>query len=202
MNAYYHFHAHEIAQETALLNQRRGSAGQNALTEPHLEFLNPSACQHVSPYSRNFWPELASWLAAESQNAADLPCAQGYRKALEPYLLRRVHMTAGTWRFWDCGKGQIRLLLQNVRLTHVPGSAVGDKLAITVDHMNIWVSPAWFNHITPVPGEPLALDGVLYQYANSRQTRNIGLLPVLMMPESRKHREKWKNYAACPALAA
>lgn len=111
-------------------------------------------------------------------------------------------MTAGTWRFWDCGKGQIRLLLQNIRLTHVPGSAVGDKLAITVDHMNIWVSPAWFNHITPVPGEPLALDGILYQYANSRQTRNIGLLPVLMMPESRKHREKWKNYAACPALAA
>lgn len=198
MNAYYHFHAHEIAREAATLNQHRCAAGQNALTEPQLEFLNPSACQHVSPYNRNFWPELASWLAAESQNAVDLPCAQSYRKALEPYLLRRVHMTADTWRVRDCGKGCIRLLLQNVRLTHVHGSAVGDKLDTTLDHLNIWVSPAWFNHARPVPGDPLALDGVLYQYASARQTRNIGLLPVLVMPESRKRNANWKNCAVCP----
>lgn len=209
MSAYNHLHARTISAETAALNEDRLISRQSTrLTEPQLEFLNSDACQHVNPYVQNFWPELTGWLAAASEPAGALPKAYSYRCALEPHLFQQVHMLAKTWTIKETpDAGRVRLLLEDVRLTNVRGSHVGKAPNAAVDHMNIWVSTAWFNRVAPAIDEPLALDGVLYEYASSKQVRNIGILPVLVMPLSRKPGGFWKNCAArpdtvCPERAA
>ena len=180
---------------------QRRSANQNSLTKPQLEFLNSHACRKVSPYSRNFWQEMANSLAAQSRQVEALPYALNYRRSLEPYLFRQVHMVADHWSIVERGDDYIHLLLQSVHLKNVHGSAIGATPNVTVDHLNIWVSPAWYNRVIFAYNERLALDGVLYQYANANWTRNIGLMPVLVMPESRKV-SRWtanrKNCARCP----
>ena len=187
--------------KTNACTYQRRSANQNSLTEPQLEFLNSRACRQVSPYSPNFWMEFADSLAAQSQQAAALPCAKHYRRSLEPYLLRRVHMVADRWFIADLGDNYIRLTLRGIHLKNVHGSAMGATPDVTLDHLNIWVSTAWYSRVVPAYNERLALDGVLYQYANANWTRNIGLMPVLVMPVSRKI-SKWaanrKNCACCP----
>lgn len=203
MNAYYHFNARAIAAETATLNKSQYISIQSTrLTEPQLEFLNSDACQHVNPYAQNFWSELTGWLAAASKPAGTLPKAYSYRYALEPYLLQRVHMLAKTWTITETpDDGRIRLLLEDVRLNNVRGSYVGKAPNAAVDHMNIWVSIAWFNRVIPAIDEPLVLDGVLHEYASSKQVRNIGVLPILVMPLSRKSGVFGKNCAARPDAA-
>lgn len=189
MNTHHHFHASQASQKAAALNQypRRRADAQNAITEPQIEFLNSYACQHISPYSPTFWPDLTASLACQSWKAARLPRAPYYRHALEPYLLRRVHMTAGRWEIKSYySKGFLRLVLYNVRLTHVHGGALGAAPNITLSHMNVFVSTAWFNRVIPNQNEALVLDGVLHQYASSKGTRNISLMPVLVMPMSRE----------------
>ena len=168
----------------------RISTAQNALTEPQLLFLNSRACRYANPHSQNFWPELTAMLEKLSRQVAALPRARDYRLALEPYLLRRVHMVTDTWDFQGTGKGCARLLLHNVRLKHVYGNTVGTMPDITVSCMNIWVSTDWLNRVAPAYDEKLTLSGVLYQCADQdtdgRRTRNICLLPVLVRPLSRK----------------
>lgn len=196
MNAYNHFFAHTKAKKVPAPDQPLQAPRYSPLTEPQMEFLNPCACWHVSPYNPYFWSELRNVLSGESQAIQDLPKAAHYRDVLEPYLLQRVHMTAETWSVSGCGRNQVHLLLKNIRLTHVPGGALGSAPNIALDHLNVWVSPLWLNHVIPVWGEPLALDGMLCEYAASNHTRNIGLLPVLLMP--RNHR----NRTGSPARAA
>ena len=180
---------------------QRRPANQNSLTESQLEFLNSRACRNVSPYSRNFWQEMANSLAAQSRRIEALPRAQNYRRSLEPYLFRQVHMVADRWFITGLGDDYIHLTLRSVHLKNVHSNTIGATPDVTLDHLNIWVSTAWFNHVIPAYNERLALDGVLYQYANASQTRNIGLMPVLVMPESRKV-SRWtanrKNCACCP----
>lgn len=200
MNAYHHFHARQTSERASALNQhpRRRTVAQHAITEPQMEFLNSYACQHVSPFSPTFWPELISSLDDQSRKAARLPRAPYYRQALEPYLLRRVHMTADSWEIKSYyNKGFLRLVLHNVHLTHVHGGALGATPNITLSHLNVFVSTAWFNRVVPDQKEALALDGVLHQYASSKGTRNISLMPVLAMPMSREIPYK-QPCAACP----
>ena len=210
MNAYYHFHADQVSQKASTLNQypRRRIDAQNTLTEPQLEFLNSYACQRASPYSPDFWSELSASLAYQSREAVGLPRAPSYRRALEPYLLRRVHMTADSWEIKSYySKGFLRLVLHTVRLTHVHGGALGVAPNIILSHLNVFVSTAWFNRVAPDQNGALALDGVLHQYASSKGTRNISLMPVLVMPMSREIPYKQPCTACpgptvCPGLAA
>lgn len=194
MNAYNYFYAHTETTPLPASDHSQETVKFSPLTEPQLEFLNSCACQHVNPYSKDFWSELLSLLRTESQQVQDLPKSPDYRYALEPYMLRRVHMAANTWFIHSCGDGRIRLLLKDVRLTHVHGGTVGLAPNATVGHLNIWVSPRWLNRVVPACDEPLILDGVLYEYA-SNQTRNIGILPVLLMPQNRRPNAYWRNRA-------
>ena len=168
---------------------RLASPAQNALTKSQLEFLNPRACRCVDPYCPNFWTELTILLARQSRQTAALPRAWDYRLALEPYLLRRVYMVADSWDMKETGEDYVRLLLRNVCLKHVLGSTVGQTPNVTVARMNIWVGIDWFSRVAPASNEKLTLGGMLYQcigYTDEKWTRNIRLLPVLVMPESRK----------------
>lgn len=189
MNAFNHFFPHKEP-----VNASAPRCGP--LTEPQLEFLNPCSCRQVSPYNPDFWPELRNKLSGDSQAVQDLPKAAGYRSALEPHLFQRVHMTAKTWSVRACGGNQVHLVLQNLRLTHVHNGSLGASPGIALDHLNAWVSPLWFNRVIPVWGEPLALDGMLYEYATSSNTRNIGFLPVLLMPKNRRSRTGLPTRAA------
>lgn len=170
----------------------------SALTKPQFAFLNSEACQDVSPYNKNFWPKMTDWLTSVSKQTEGLPKAQNYRCALEPYLFQRVYMTADAWSIQDIRDDRIRLVLRGVRLTNVYDNRVGAAPNITVDHMNIWVSLEWFNCVVPAQSDPLVLKGVLYEYVSAKRTRNIGVLPVLLTPRSRKLGSSWKNCAACP----
>ena len=165
---------------------------QNGLPEFKLKFLNPEACQQVSPYNKQFWPALIDSLTNRSQQVMDLPKADCYRGDLERYRYLRVHITAESWsQREDKERGvgaPLHLVLRNPCVTHVhdrSGTAVTMPNA-TVDHMHIWVSVNWMNHVRPDPSEPLVLEGVLYEYASSSGTRNIGVLPVLLTDKSRK----------------
>lgn len=174
----------------------------SALTKPQLKFLNSEACQQVSPYNKKFWPKLTAWLTSASKQAEGLPKAQNYRCALEPYLLQRVYMLARTWEIKEISEDneRFRLLLRDVCLTHARGDSIGVTPNVVIDHMNIWVSSHWLNSVIPADNDPLVLNGVLYEYANAKQTRNIGIMPVLVMPRSRKLGARWKNCAACPDI--
>lgn len=176
------------------------------LSEPQLKFLNPGACQYVNPCSRTFWQDLKNWLSPISRQAASYPKAQSYRQELEPYLLRRVIMTAGSCRALPdkCGNsGLIHLLLTDVRLSHVYSNSVGSSPDAAVDHLNIWVSPSVFASLrrpdNTLPS--LTISGVLYEYASSkstRPTRNIAVLPILLMPRSRPPRARLNRRSSRP----
>lgn len=181
MNAYSHFFTRSEPENAPALRYA-------PLTEPQIEFLNPCTCRYVSPYSLTFWSELRSKLCAYSKTIQELPKADGYRSILEPYLFQRVHMTARTWSVHGLGDNQIHLVLQDILLTGIHGDTIGSAPGIVLDHLNIWVSPLWLNRVVPVWGEPLLLDGIIHEYDSSRHTRNIGLLPVLIMPRTRKLR--------------
>lgn len=186
MNAYNL--SNRISPEALKVNASRHAPGWDSrLNEAHLAFLNPASCQYVNPYSKTFWQDMKAWLSPISSQAETHPKASDYRCALEPYLLRRVHMTAETWSIQEVcqGRGQLRLLLQDVRLSHVHDGFIGAAPGAVIDHMNVWVSTAWLNRVIPDPCAPLAVDGILYEYI-SKQTRNIAVLPVLLAPISRK----------------
>lgn len=186
MNAYYQFNASTLSARNADLNAGRYSSQKNLrLTEPQMTFLNSDACRDVNPYSSSFWSDLQEKLTTVTQEAKAFPKAADYRCALEPHLLRRVYLTAASWYIRDVADGRIRLLLKDVRLSGVCGGWAAAPRAAT-DHMNIWVSAAWFNLVIPAQDEPLVLSGVLHEYAGVKQVRNIGIWPVLVMPLSRK----------------
>lgn len=192
MNAYTHFHRSTSAQKEQVKTTFRCKespymvdlSNQPALFGPQLKFLNSGACQYVNPYSRTFWPDLNTWLLPISRHAAAYPKAPSYRRQLEPYLLRKVVMTARSWKVLSTKEpnGLLRLTLIDVCLSHVYSNSVGASPNIFVDHMNVWVSPEWFNKLSSHPyGVPLTITGVLYEYV-SKNTRNIGVLPILMKP--------------------
>lgn len=181
-------------------NLRPTSRPSNQLNKVQLEFLNSEACQYVSPYSRTFWQDMKKWLAALSVQAADYPKSDTYRSALEPYLLQRVHMLARTWHPQEINDyEQLHLLLTDVCLTHVHRDSIGATPNVVVDHMHIWVSTRWFNHVRPDSLEPLVLNGVLYEYVSTKQTRNINIMPALIMPRSRKIRGASQPGCGCAA---
>lgn len=206
MSAYTHFHrdssnAFSIKDPQYIVDQH------NQLSEPQLEFLNPGSCQYVNPYSKTFWQDMKDWLSPISNQAARYPKSEAYRDALEPYLLREVTMTARSWRILDIDafSGQLRLVLEDVRLSHVYSSSVGAAPGTIVDHMNVWVSPSWLHHVDPDPSEPLIINGVLYEYV-SKGIRNISVLPVLLAPRSREirrgqdHRSIRPDILECPGV--
>lgn len=165
---------------------------KNDLPEFKLRFLNHEACREVSPYNKHFWPALAELLSDRSRKIMDLPRAEHYRSSLESYRHMRVHITAKAWSIVkdDCCKSgdSLHLLLKNACVTHVhnqTGTAVAMPEA-AVDHMHIWVSIRWMNRVCPNPSEPLVLEGMLYEYVSSSQTRNIGVLPVLLADNARR----------------
>lgn len=173
----------DVTNTSNLADMLPAEAGLN---DAQLAFLNPASCQHVNPYGKLFWQEMAAWLSQISSQAAEAPRSPTYRDMLEPYLLRRVHMTAGSWSIEEiCPGRRLRLLLQDVRLDHVRSADLGASPDVVTDHMNIWVSISWLNRVIPDPSEPLSINGMLYEYV-SRKTRNIGVLPVLLAPQSRR----------------
>lgn len=175
---------------------------QAMLSEAQMDFLNPEAVRSVNPYSHFFWQEILDWLEGLSDQANAYPKAAAYRDALVPYLLRKVHMTAHTWSVKEVSEdGRIRLLLKDVCLTNVFDRRVGKAPRVLVDHMNIWVGADWMNRVAPDILEPLALDGVLYEYICGGETRNIGILPVLVMPRSRMVRGKTPRDDRTPQLS-
>ncbi len=149
-------------------------------------FLNPEACRLANPYGITFWQDIQRGLSAVSDRAAAYPKAAAYRYELEPYLFQKVHMTADKWSILDGGSGCLRILLEDLHLTHACGSVMGSTPNVYTDHMNIQVSVSWLNRVVPDPLEPLAISGILYEYASSRGIRNIKILPVLIAPKSRK----------------
>ena len=176
---------------------------QNSLPEFKLKFLNQEACREVSPYNKQFWPTLINSLSNRSRQVMDLPKASHYRNNLECYRHLRVHITAGSWSQREDKNRRagepLHLVLENLRVTHVhdrSGTAV-TMPNVGVDHMHVWVSINWINHVRPTPGEPLVLEGVLYEYASSDRTRNIGVLPVLLTDESRKFDLDLASKSAC-----
>ena len=176
-----------------------------ALTEPQLKYLNPGVCKHVSPYSENFWQDMKNWITPISkQHSASYPKAPSYRHELEPYLLRKVTMTAGFWRIRDIDKvsGLLHLVLTDVRLSHVYSNSVGSSPNIAVDHLNVWVSPSWLNRACAVPGTPLTVSGILYEYVSSKNTRNIGIIPILLMPKGQAAGSRRKHSTARPDISS
>ena len=157
------------------------------LSEAYLDFLNPAACREVNPCGRTFWPDLRDRLEAVSIQAEGFQKSDCYRAQLKPYLLRRVYLTARTWQVAGTpGKGLMRLCLWDVRLTHVYGPSVGESPNVYMDHVNITVSSSWYDRVRPNRDESLAVNGMLYEYADSRGRRNIGVVAVAVMPRSRR----------------
>lgn len=186
MNAYTNFHL-ESSNASGIRDSQYIVEHHNRLSEPQLEFLNPGACQYVNPYSKTFWQDMKAWLSPISNQAANYPKSPYYRHALEPYLLRRVTITAESWHVQGISEfnGQLRLVLENVCLSHVHSNRIGAAPGIFVDHLNVWVSTLWLNHVAPDPIEPLTITGLLYEYV-SKNTRNISVLPILLAPKNRK----------------
>ena len=160
-----------------------------SLSEAYLDFLNPAACQDVNPCGRTFWPDLRDKLAAASEQVEGFQRSNRYRIQLEPYLLRRVHLTAGTWQVDGAPrKGLMCLCLSDVRLAHVYGPTMGESPDVYVDHIHITVSSSWYDRVRPDRSEALAVNGMLYEYADRRGRRNVGVIAVAVMPRSRKRR--------------
>lgn len=165
-------------------------SSQLSLAGTQQKFLNSAACQRINPFRPNFWLDLKSWLAPISRQAASYPKAPSYRRRLEPYLLQRVTITAGSWWIYHNNKsnGRLFLALKNVRLTHAYDNKkkVWAFPNITINHMNVEVSSLWYRAIlacgTPY-GAPLTVTGMLYEYTSSKNTRNIGILPILLEPK-------------------
>ena len=187
-------------------------AAQPSISGPQLKFLNPGACQYVNPYSETFWPDLKAWLSPISSEAAAYPKARCYRSNLKPYLLQKVTMTAAHWKLksTDEANGLLRLMLMDVRLSRVYSSRIKANPSITVDHMHVWVSPAWMN-LLPAYGHqvydaPLTVTGILYEYASSKGIRNIGILPILLEPKcpasiARQNRRVKRPDRDCPGAS-
>lgn len=218
MSAYTYFHQnHSNHAKKAQLKATFGFkdspymvdlSNRLSLFGPQLKFLNSGACQYVNPYSKTFWFDLNAWLSPISHQAASYPKAQSYRRQLEPYLLRKVVMTAKSWKVQSTKdpNGLLRLTLMGVRLSHVYSNNVGASPSIAVDHMNVWVSQEWYNKLSSYRyGTPLTVTGVLYEYA-SKNTRNIGVLPILLEPKgltplARQNRRVKRPDSLCPGAS-
>lgn len=207
MSAYTYFHQNHFDSAQKNLpqkNLRKLKAAFGYKYWPHLvdqssqlslagtqqKFLNSAAVQCVDTSSPTFWPDLNAWLSSVSRQAASYPKAQFYRRQLEPYLLRRVTITAGSWKVCRNNKSNdlLYLSLKDVRLTHAYDNKkkVWAFPNIAVNHMNIKVSSLWYRAILAcgVPyGAPLTITGMLYEYVSSKNTRNIGVLPILLEPK-------------------
>ena len=179
-----------------------------ALTEPQQEFFNQACCPYVNltePYSGTFWQDMKNWITPISNRAKAYPKAHTYREQLERYLLRRVTIRAGSWKIIELNKtnGLLRLVLTDVVLKHVYSNRVGSSPNIPIGHLNVWVSPSWMNHVTPAPEAPLMVQGFLYEYVSSRKVRNIGILPVLLIPQHTNPRVRRKRPdARCLGVSA
>lgn len=157
-----------------------------SLNEAYQDFLNPFACQQANPYSNTFWTELKCWLKSISQKAEEYPKTANYREQLAPYCLHQVHLVAESWHVAEVFDETVRLCLEDVRLAHVRGRSVGCAPNVFMDHMNLMVSSSWFNRVAPSPNEGICVNGILYEYVNSGNERNIGIMGVAVMPRNRK----------------
>ena len=219
MSAYTYFHQDHF--DSARNNHLKTAFGyrnspymvaQPSISGAQLKFLNPGACQHVNPYSKTFWPDLKTWLSPISSEAAAYPKAKAYRHKLEPYLLQKVTMTAAHWNLKSTNdaNGLLRLILTDVRLSHVYSNSVQADPNIIVSHIHVWVSPTWMN-LLPAFGHqvydaPLTVTGILYEYVSAKGIRNIGILPILLEPKcpasmARQNRRVKRPGSFCPDLS-
>lgn len=156
------------------------------LSEVYHDFINPVACCRANPYSSTFWREMSDWLEYVSKQAEGYQKAIKYRDQLSPYRLRRVNLIADYWNVANVFDNTVQLCLTNVHLAHVYDQAVGCAPNVFIDHIHILVSKFWLDRIAPAQDEGLSVNGMLYEYVNSKSRRNIGIMGVAVMPRNRK----------------
>ena len=159
-------------------------------------FANQAAMRRRGMTSSKFWPEIIRKASARSEKAASVPKSKFYRDALEPYLNTRVKILFDSWEFepqrtetsrdgneWILAKDGLLIFAQGVPLPeHRP-----------FGHMHVRVDKTWREFVNPDPGSKLMVDGVLYNYINSRSLRNIGLWAVTVTPYTRDYQPKTRR---------
>lgn len=166
-----------------LNNQDNLSAG---LSDAQLNYLNGAACREVGQASSTFWWDMEDWLTPRSKRAANYPMACHYRYELAPYILQQVTLTSKKWKiaYDPIHRNAVQIILKNVQLVNVSGKPAEKNPKISVHHIHILVSFSWLNRVKPNPDGSLTVHGILHEYVSSKGVRNIGVWPVLVIPQA------------------
>lgn len=157
-------------------------------------FLNSAGgLSHVraGTSSKNFWQKIINHAKEESAAAKDAPPSSHYRDSLKPYLNKRVQIisTKG-WRIVERIGPKTRICLNDAMLifAKTKNPQAQGKLRVPTGHMHILVDNDWIQFVDPRPNEDLLVNGVLYEYVNSHNKRNIAIMPVVVTPIEGQHK--------------
>lgn len=154
-------------------------------------FLNAAGCFNgikngIS--NKRFWPMTIEGAKRQSEAVQNCKKSPRYREHLEPYLHRRVQIVSTKgWNVVEHMGSRVRICLNDAMLVFV-SKQNSDKMRLPTGHIHIIVDANWMMFVDPQPDEDLLVNGVLYEYANAQNLRNIAVLPVVVTPIKNHHK--------------